>query len=478
MRLMSETRAAVSCGRAIMDETRQSYRQLGSGRKGPVGRCLGPSAVAAVSAFLGLAAIVSPSSAVAQSMPGLVVTTTPAPSASPPPPQLRPTVAPPAEVKAAEPAPAAKPKPKPSPAPRKEASAAASKVTDAGGSQTIVAIVNDEPITAYEVEQRSRFLALTVDISERAKGNMKAFATDPKINDRLKAILEETIKANPGKSRDQVIAAFEERKKAFVMSLQQQAVASARSSFLPGLKKKALEELIEERIKLQEAKKQNTLASDDEVNKAFKGLADRNKMTPEQFMAHIKSQGADAEVIKARFKASFSWREVVRRRFGHQISVSSKEIDRIASQAGGENAVELRLQKITIASGGTADQSGLAQRYAEAEAMRRRFSGCQTTQSLTKGSSNAKFEDLGFKSASALPEPTRTLLMAANNGEMVPAAPTAQGMELYAVCDRRTARLDDAKREAAENELQMKEFERLAQRHMNDLRKDSLVEIR
>ena len=45
----------------------------------------------------------------------------------------------------------------------------------------------------------------------------------------MRAILEETVKANPGKTREQVIAAFEERKKAFVQSLQRQAVEGARA---------------------------------------------------------------------------------------------------------------------------------------------------------------------------------------------------------------------------------------------------------
>ncbi len=425
------------------------------------------------------------------SMPGLVITTSQppqvvSPQASPPfgaPPVAAapPSNAPPPSVQppSAAPPPAAKAKPKT--APKKEASATpAHHVSDASSSQGIVALVNDDPITAYEVQERAAFLALTVDFQDRARANMKAFAQDPKINDRLKAILEETIKANPGKSREQVIAAFEERKKAFVISLQQQAVASARSSYLPGLKKKALEELIEERLKLQEAKRLNAVTPDDDVDKAFKGMAERNKMTPDQFAQHIKSQGADARTMKARFKASFSWREVIRRRFGHQISVSSKEVDRVAAASAdaGHDLLELQLQKITVVSPAKVDQNALAQRYAEAEAIRQRFNGCKATASLVKDKAHIKFEDLGFRKASSLSEPTRTLLLSAGDNEMVPATPTAAGMELYAVCGRRTPKIDEQKRQAAENELQQKEFDRLAQRHLADLRKDALIEMR
>ena len=412
------------------------------------------------------------------SVPGLVVTTTappPGPLVAAPPPAVAPAPAnqPPAAVK-----------PKPKPTAKRETAAATGSINDGGGgAQGIVALVNDEPITAYEVHQRAQFMTLTSDFTERAKANMKSIAENPKTTERVQEILKETIAANPGKSREQVIAAFEERKKAFVVSLQQQAVASAKSSMIPGLRKKALEELIEERLKFQEAKRTSVTISDDEVEKAFKGIAERNKMTADQFVAHIKAQGADARVMKARFKASFAWREVIRRRFGHQINVSSRDVDRIAAAATSADGdvLELQLHKIalgTTAKAGKPDQTVLAQSYSEAETLRQKFAGCKNTAALVKGNPNAKFEDLGFRKASTLSEPTKSILLSASDGEMVPAILTGAGAELYAVCGRRTAKVDDQKRQAAENELQMKEFERLAQRHLADLRKDALIEMR
>jgi peptidyl-prolyl cis-trans isomerase SurA len=447
-------------------------------------RSTGPTAPARGSlakfAFaLALAAALPSVAALAQSsaIPGLVVTTTPPPAPAPMPGRQ---VAPPAPQSAPPPqASAAKPKPKPTP--KKEASVATGSINDARpGGQGIAALVNDEPITVFEVEERARFMTLTVDFTERAKANMKVIAENPKTNERLQEILKETIAANPGKTREQVIAAFEERKKAYVISLQQQAVASAKSSFVPGLKKKALEELIEERLKFQEAKKLSVTVADDEAEKAFKGIAEKNKMTSEQFAAHIKSQGADAQVMKARFKASMVWREVIRRRYGHQINISVRDVDRIAAAAStGEGGdIELQLHKITLGTAGKADQAVLAQRYAEAEALRQKFAGCKTTGTLARGDATAKFEDMGYRKASTVAEPTRSMLLSTNDGAMIPAVLTSSGAELYAVCGRRAPKIDDQKRQAAENELQMKEFERLAQRHLADLRKDALIEIR
>ncbi len=396
------------------------------------------------------------------SIPGLMI----APPSPPPGMAIAPPQPPP---------PAAKPKPV---APKKAAATpAAPKPTPPQG---IAALVNDEPITAFEVDQRSQFMALGGNFQDRARANMKAIAENPATNQRLQAILEETIKANPGRSREEIIKAFEERKKAFVTSLQQQAVASAKSSLVPTYRKKALDELIEERLKLQEAKRLTIAVGTDDVDRAFKSVADRNKMTPAQFEAYLRQQGGDPAVMKARFRAQIAWREVIRKRFGHQITVSGRDVERLAAAATtpGVDTEELQLQKITFVVPGKIDQTLLAQRYEAAEAVRRKFAGCKSTSALVKDQANVKFEDLGYRSAGSVAEPTRTLLVSARDGEMVPASLTAAGVELYAVCARRTQKISEDKRQAAENELTMKEFDRLAARHMHDLRKDALIEIR
>ncbi len=404
-------------------------------------------------------------------LPGLVVST---PNAAAPP------VGVPAAPPAAPRPPEVKAKPKPKPAVVKEANADGSGRGGRVGPQGIVALVNDEPVTAYEVDQLALFLTLSANYQDKAKANMKAIAENPKTNERLQQILKETIAANPGKTREQVIAAFEERKKQFVISLQKQALEGAKSSMVPGLRKKALEELIEDRLKFQEAKRLTVSVSDEETDKAFKNLADRNKMTPEQFGQFIRAQGGDPAVMKARFKSQFTWREVIRRRYGHMITVSNKEVDQFVanSKQGGVDTTELQIHKITLGSPGKLDQKIMAQRLDEAETLRAKFTTCKDTANLVKGATNAKFEDLGYKNPSSIEEPMRSFLTAAQDGDMLPANFAAAGVELYAVCGRRAVKVSDDTRSQAENQLQMKEFERLATRHLLDLKKDALIEIK
>lgn len=449
---------------------------------------IGVSSILAAASFF-LAMQLSVARAQTTSMPGLVISTPP--SSAPPPSMPGLVVTPPAaqtpsdgtQNAASTPSSESKVQKRSPKAKRPTTTASTSKEVSAPAKapQGIYALVNDEPITAFEVENLARFMALSTNITDRAKAIMQSNAQNPAINDRLKAILQETIQANPGKSKEEVLAAFEKRKKDFVISLQKQAIESARAGIVPTLRKKAVDELIEERLKFQEAKKLSISVTEDDVERAFKGVAERNKMSSQEFANHIKAQGADPTVMKSRFKAQLVWREVIKRRFGHTIAISNRDVDKFvasSSTSGAEDQSELQLHKLTLSISGKTDQKLVAQKYDEAEKLRARFAGCKSTTALAKDRADTKFEDLGYRKASSISEPTRSLLLAARDNEMIPPNPTGSGIELYAVCGRRVVKLDDQKRQAAENELQMKEFDRLAQRHLQDLRKDALIEIR
>ncbi len=349
-----------------------------------------------------------------------------------------------------------------------------------GASQSIAVLVNDEPITAYEIEQRQRFMGLSANIGEKAKQSFQALIKNPNVNARLKQVLDETIAANKGKTKEEILAIFEQRKKDYAQSLQRQAMDNARASVLPGLKKQALEELIDEHLKMQEAKRMSVLASDEDVNQVLTTVAQKNKMTLEQFSAQMKSMGTDIATMRSRFKAELSWRDVVRRRFGHQISITDRDVDRLvaSSPAAGGDDVELQLQRITLAMPAKIDQKLAAQRLAEADAIYAGFAGCQAASALAAGVAGAKFEDLGSRKPSTIPEPTRSLLLSAADGTMVPPSVGQNGVELWAVCGRKVLKADDQKREVAQAELRSKEFEILAKKHLKDLRQDAAIEYR
>jgi peptidyl-prolyl cis-trans isomerase SurA len=428
----------------------------------------------------------APASALcALAMPALAfaqgVTVTVPPGTAPLPEVVVPNEAPP---------PAEKPKAKPKP-PAKPAGDGSSAGIKPGGDgksgkvsgtgQAIAVLVNDEPITGYEIQQRQRLMGMgNANIGQRAQANFQSIIKSKTTSDRLKAILEKTIKENEGKSREEIIAIFEKRKTDFAKSLQQEAVENARQTVMPGLRKEAMEELIDERLKLQEAKKLNVLVGEEEVDKIMGSIAEKNKMTAVEFQAHLKKMGADPAVMRQRFKANMSWQEVIRRKFGAQIAVTDRDVDRIVANSPGSNTdgLELQVQRIVLPIPAGMNQKVLAQRMAEGESLAQRGGGCAQMSSNATAVAGARFDNLGGRLPSAIPEPTRSLLLNARDGELLPPTVGTEGVEIWAVCGRKAVAADAERRQNVQAELRQKEFEVLAKKHLKDLRQDAAIEYR
>lgn len=337
-------------------------------------------------------------------------------------------------------------------------------------SQSIVALVNDDPITGYEVDQRVNLALLgTAEIQKALQRKLKA----KNMNDRFKAFAIKRLKANPPRT--------EAEQKKRIRQLQQQFVSSIKSEVMreyrPKARKAALDELIEERIKLQEAKRLSVVSGDADVDRVIKTMAERNKMTPAEFAKHVASMGANITAMRARIRATLSWSDVIRRRFGHQIQVAGKGADRFSASPGGTDGVELRVHRILLGVAAN-NQTQVAQRLSQAERVRAQFSGCKGMQALAKAAGGARFDDLGNRKPSSIPEPTRSLLMAAGDDEMLPPTIGEGGIELWAVCSRKVIKAAQAKRATAQEKLRQKEFEILSKKHLKDLRQDAHIEIR
>jgi peptidyl-prolyl cis-trans isomerase SurA len=349
------------------------------------------------------------------------------------------------------------------------------------GEQAIVVLVNDEPVTGYQIEQRARFMALNANINDQVKENFQRLLKAESTEAQLRALQEDVVRNNQGKSRDELMAIYQERQKQFGATLQKQAIDSARSVVLPRLRKDAREELIDERLKVQAAKKLGIEVTDEDVKRILGDVADRNKMTYEQFGQHLKSTGIDIATMGERFRAQKAWRDLISRRYAAQVSVTQRDIDRVLSSTAaeaGDDTVELQVQKISLALSTKIDQPALTKRYAEAEGLRRKFGGCRTMGDLAKVTPETKFEDMRFVKPSSIAEPMRSMLLSANDGDMLPPFTTAAGVEIYAVCSRRTISANEAQRTKTMAELQSKELDVLARTHMRNLRQEADIEYR
>lgn len=362
----------------------------------------------------------------------------------------------------------------------------------AAASNEILVLVNDEPITAYEMEQRQRLLGLSADIGsyirDNAKKRWESIVKNPKINDEFRAF---AVKRNP-KSKEELQKIQQEfikqKQKAMMDGLQ----AEARSRANKGTDRAALRELVEERLKLQEAKRNNVVASDEQISKIITGIASRNKMNEEQFGKHLAGMGVDISTMRARFRAAVSWNEVVRRRFGYQVSITERDVERFVEQDNssamddGSGAFELVVQRVTLPVGGNLDQKQMAERLAQADQLRAKFAGCKSTEKLAK-SFGANFENVGARNAASIGEPMRTLLLNAKQDQMIPPNVGPDGVEMWALCGKKqiAGKAGGAPGapgagggSSAKDDRRDKEFDILAKKHLKDLRQDATIDCR
>ena len=282
--------------------------------------------------------------------------------------------------------------------------------------QSIVALVNDQPITDYDVTQRLRLLTVT---------------TRRKVTDTLR--------------------------------------------------KKVIEDLISERIQLQEASKNSVIIPDEQIDEVFSRVAKSNKMTAKQLTASLGQMGVNTKTMKDQIRSRVAWRRVVQRKFRSQVSVNASQIDKAISgeeSVSGNKETEFQLQRVQLKLPDGADQNAIAVRLVEADRLRRRFQSCSNIANLAKLVRKASVKSIGRKSATKLAQPTRAILLSAQEGQMTPPVITSSGIEMFAVCARRSVNKNDEQRKQVRSKLVSEEYNILARRHLRDLRQDAYVEYR
>ncbi len=345
--------------------------------------------------------------------------------------------------------------------------------TAQGQSQSILVLVNDEPITAFDVKERTR---LSLAGSREANAMLKAAFKSQTTRDRFKAFMQE----NRPTSREEA----NQLKNKFVMKLR----AEVQNRLVGKMKKKVLDELIDERLMLQEAKKKNLDISKEDVDKRLTLLAKRNKdratgrpLTLKQFLTNLERSGISERTFRARMKASIAFQQVVIQKYGRRMQniVGDSQVDQILASSGDvQKNTEFNVQRVKLTVNENANQQAIAKRLLDAEVLRSSFKSCDTTEKLVKSVGGGSVQSLGRRTPKQLPKAARAIFLEAKAGEMTPPNITSDGIILYAICSRRSVAGDDKKRADVKNQLRQKEFQLLRRRYLRDLRQDAYIDYK
>lgn len=331
-------------------------------------------------------------------------------------------------------------------------------VPGARAEQSIAVLVNDEPITTYDVAQRQKFIGLTGS-GERMRAKL---ADKDALNKQFRDF---AMSRNP-KSQEEVMALQKE----FFTKLQQQAMSEVGSS----KKQEAVEQLIDERLQLQAAKKLSIVVTDEEVNQTLTAMAKggQKQLSLDEFLKQFSGQGVNPNTLRERIRAQIAWRSVIHRVYGARVASATTETPS-TPPAGGADATEVDLRILHLSVPNASDQQAIARRFSEVESVRQRFSSCSELASLVKPLANATVKTAQKAKISTYPANARAMLIKASVGQMTPPIVSKDGVEAYAVCSKRVAAAGPAEQKA---DKRSEEFSIYARRHLKDLKQNARID--
>jgi peptidyl-prolyl cis-trans isomerase SurA len=281
--------------------------------------------------------------------------------------------------------------------------------------QTVVVMVNGEPITDFDIEQRSKF---------------------------------DLLSTHKQPTRQEVI-----------------------------------NELIDEKVKIKEAKKYGVDPSAADIEGAYSGMSSRMRLTPEQLTKSLESQGVRPETLKARIKADMVWTSLVRGRYKERLQVGEKDVAAAVKAEGGDDtqqvdAFEYKMQPVVLVVPRGSAQSAIESRQKEAETLRARVQSCDEANAYFKSLPNAAIREAVVKTSADIPAALRKVLDDTPVGHLTPPEVTKQGIEMVALCERKPTTIDTPKKKEMRDKIYAQKYEATSKTYLQEIRREAMIEYR
>jgi peptidyl-prolyl cis-trans isomerase SurA len=208
-----------------------------------------------------------------------------------------------------------------------------------------------------------------------------------------------------------------------------------RKGNLPAL---ALDEMIDEQLKRVEMRRVGISIPDKQVNDAYVRFATGNKMKLAQLDQVLNQSGVTPKHFKDYIRMQMGWGQTVASRYrATSGQISEREAVRKMMEKGGgakPTATEYLLQQVIFVVPAAKRGAILGARKREAEAMRGRFTGCETTISFAKGLKDVTVRDLGRVLAPELPPEWAESIQKTQVGGATAVRETDRGIEFIGIC--------------------------------------------
>jgi len=282
--------------------------------------------------------------------------------------------------------------------------------------QTVAVMVNGEPITQYDIEQRSKL----------------TFLTTHKPADRQQVInelIDEKVKIKEGKKFGVDPSASDID--------QSYAAMSSRMRITPEQLTKSLE---------------------------------AQGIRPDTLKSRMKAEMVWSSLVRGRYKESL---QVGEKDVAAAVQVSG---DGEVKQEG--EAFEYKMQPIVLIVPRGSAPAAIEARQKEAEALRNRVQTCAEANAFFKSMQNAAIRELVTKTSADIPPVLRELLDKTPIGHLTPPEVTKQGVEMVALCARNPTTVDTPKKREIRDKMFAEKYEAKSKAYLQECRKAAMIEYR
>lgn len=227
-------------------------------------------------------------------------------------------------------------------------------------------------------------------------------------------------------------------------AIQMSARGGARVPPVDELRRLALDSLIEDRVIVTHARDSGVKIDDPEIDRAVQGVAAQNQLTLEQLRERLRIDGVDYARFRANLRDQMMVERVREREVYQRIRITDAEIDAVINEQrrAAKSEAELNVAQILVSVAEGADEATVSARRARAEGALARVRGGEAfdvvARELSEDGNRQKGGEIGMRPVSRLPdlfvEGTRTL----GNGEISPTLlRSGAGFHVLKVIERR-----------------------------------------
>lgn len=270
----------------------------------------------------------------------------------------------------------------------------------------------------------------------------------------------------------------EDRLKLIMVSSGLPNTQEMRSQILP----QVISGLVEEKIRIQEAEKDEISVTDGEINKGFETLAQQNNFSAEQFKAILARGGINIKTLHDQIRAQLAWSKLVQSKLRRQVSVSDTDVDAwLARYSNAIGKTEYLVSEIFLPVDDMKDESKLR---GLAQSLRRdiaagKASFFKVAQQFSKAAGAAQGGDLGWVQQGQISEEADQAIAKMSVNTLSQPVRSPAGFHLYLLRDKREITEENLPgRDQVRSIIGMQRLERIARRYLMDLKSSAFIDNR